>query len=290
MRAADDEEERKKAAPMTDRQIATIKMELARSMLPEESVGAALKRVRGAGGGGAGKVKRDQRREIGAGGGGAGGNMELFLRMTEIVDLLFSEGETEIFTSDKGELEKSAAMWLPKPKADSVAPSKYGKEKIAIAGDDNDDDDMFGDGDGQAKKEKGSVVDGIQLIKGAALQPQAASKTSDEAPGTDYSSWPVKEVVRFLKENGVDASGIVEKGELVDLAHETERRLREEADEALKGSAEAPANPPPAGFVYDPSSRFYHNVESQMYFDGASGAFWDGTQWLSHDGKSYVPL
>ncbi len=36
----------------------------------------------------------------------------------------------------------------------------------------------------------------------------------------DYSSWPVKELARFLKERGVDPAGIVEKAELVSKVKE----------------------------------------------------------------------
>ena len=32
---------------------------------------------------------------------------------------------------------------------------------------------------------------------------------------TDCASWPVKELARFLKERGIDPTGIVEKAELV---------------------------------------------------------------------------
>jgi hypothetical protein len=37
------------------------------------------------------------------------------------------------------------------------------------------------------------------------------------AAAVDYSSWPVKELRRFLTERGVDSSSIVEKQELVDM-------------------------------------------------------------------------
>ena len=35
------------------------------------------------------------------------------------------------------------------------------------------------------------------------------------ATEVDYASWPVKELARFLKERGIDPTGIVEKAELV---------------------------------------------------------------------------
>ena len=43
------------------------------------------------------------------------------------------------------------------------------------------------------------------------LYPQAAPSNEQ----VDYSAWPVKELARFLKERGEDASGFVEKADLV---------------------------------------------------------------------------
>lgn len=36
----------------------------------------------------------------------------------------------------------------------------------------------------------------------------------------DYSSWPVRELARFIKERGVESAGIVEKAELVSKVKE----------------------------------------------------------------------
>ena len=56
-----------------------------------------------------------------------------------------------------------------------------------------------------------------QVVNGssAAAQPPAAVPEADQV---DYSSWPVKELRRFLTERGVDPSGIVEKNDLVSQA------------------------------------------------------------------------
>ena len=43
----------------------------------------------------------------------------------------------------------------------------------------------------------------------------APSSAAKEAEQVDYSTWPIKELRRFLTERGVDASGIVEKADLV---------------------------------------------------------------------------
>ena len=59
-----------------------------------------------------------------------------------------------------------------------------------------------------------------QVVNGnsAAAQPPAAVQEADRV---DYSSWPVKELRRFLTERGVDPSGIVEKNELVSQARQS---------------------------------------------------------------------
>jgi CD2 antigen cytoplasmic tail-binding protein 2 len=49
----------------------------------------------------------------------------------------------------------------------------------------------------------------------AAQQTPAAAAAAAEPDVVDYSSWPVKELRRFLTERGVDSSSIVEKGDLV---------------------------------------------------------------------------
>ena len=56
-----------------------------------------------------------------------------------------------------------------------------------------------------------------QVVNGnsTAAQPRRAVQEADRV---DYSSWPVKELRRFLTERGVDPSSIVEKNDLVSQA------------------------------------------------------------------------
>ena len=96
-------------------------------------------------------------------------------------------------------------------------------------------------------------------------------------PATDYSSWPVKELRRFLQERGRDISGTVEKADLV--AQVTAAA----ASGPDGGNIEAPA-----GFQFDPSSGYFSNPETGMYWDSSSGAFCDGVsgKWYSLDASS----
>ena len=89
------------------------------------------------------------------------------LRFTEIVDRLFGEGETDIYTTTKEELERSAAMWLPKAPLAAAAVAVgtggpaggaslgNGGRNAAASGavrkaDDDGDDDMFAEDDAAA--------------------------------------------------------------------------------------------------------------------------------------------
>ncbi len=111
---------------------------------------------------------------------------------------------------------------------------------------------------------------------------------------------------------GIDAAGVVEKGELVSKARAAEASIRDEETRALAaagsrgadgvagaggavagGPASASASaPPPLGFSYEPSTGYYSNAESSMRWDAASGAFHDGQRWLRFDERlmDYVPL
>ena len=268
------------AAPMTDRQISVLKVEMAGTMLPGETVAKAMKRIGGGGGGG------------GAAGGGGGGqkalgkreklrlqqqqqlvsaapdgsapaaaasttaDSQLFDRFTEITDQLFAEGETDMYATTREELERSAAMWLPKqpPAAAASGPSSGaaagipGVPAAAAAGDDGDDD-MFGEAEEPASAGTSSIGAGASTSAPPAssaashqtgpdpaaaaashlARPSAAILSEPRAvPRTDFSAWPIRELVRFLSENGVDAAGIVEKGELVTRAGEVELQVSAE--------------------------------------------------------------
>ena len=109
----------------------------------------------------------------------------------------------------------------------------------------NDDDDMFASdeepdkakpqpaatgfepqqGDKQQQPQQQPATIGQEAARSAAADsataaapaapPAAAPAAPPAAPAVDYSSWPVKELRRFLTERGVDSSSVVEKQELV---------------------------------------------------------------------------
>lgn len=96
---------------------------------------------------------------------------------------------------------------------------------------------------------------------------------------TDYSSWPIKELRRFLQERGHDVTGTVEKADLV--------------AQAVAAAAQGPegnATDAPAGFHFDPASGYYSNPETGMYWDSTSSGFCDSSsgKWYTFDGQQYV--
>ncbi|GIL85988.1 hypothetical protein Vretimale_9026 [Volvox reticuliferus] len=146
-------EEAARRGPLTERQIAQRKADMAVMMRPGETITRALKRLGGSGGSGGaaaaglthramGKRERarlqaqqqqqQQQQSAGDAGGhhaakdaGAGAAREQFVRMTELADELLEEGELEIYDETREELLRSARMWLPHldSAAASAAPS-----------------------------------------------------------------------------------------------------------------------------------------------------------------------
>lgn len=53
------------------------------------------------------------------------------------------------------------------------------------------------------------------MLNGSSSAATAKSSAAPEAEQVDYSTWPIKELRRFLTERGQDPSGIVEKADLV---------------------------------------------------------------------------
>ena len=100
--------------------------------------------------------------------------------------------------------------------------------------------------------------------------PLQEAKSSEEA--INYSSWPIKELRRFLQERGHDVTGIVEKADLVS-----------QVTAAAASGPEGPSTDAPAGFQFDPASGYFRSPESGMFWDSNSGAYCDASS-----GKWYV--
>mmetsp|Transcript_779 Transcript_779/g.1959 ORF Transcript_779/g.1959 Transcript_779/m.1959 type:complete len:514 (+) Transcript_779:122-1663(+) len=179
-----------KRAPLTDRQIAELKNELAGHMLPGEGLTRALKRISGSsaqqtkamGKRERMRLQQQQQQQQAAQeqtkkpkwqqGGAAQGpsstpSGDVFTRMTEIADLLVLEGEVDVYDCTREDLLRFAEMWLPKKPA---APEPNTPAAVAAAAAD-EDDDMFG-GDDTFEKSRESQA----AAAAAAAAPPAATE------------------------------------------------------------------------------------------------------------------
>jgi hypothetical protein len=138
-------------------------------------------------------------------------------------------------------------------------------------------------------------------------EPVAAPPAAPAAVDTtDYASWPIKELRRYLTERGIvrcinsprvltgaclgcrlvelhqelyqpavqSAAGIVDKGDLV-----------AKVKESAASTAQA-AYPVPPGYAYDGPSGLWYSADSAMYFDTRSGGFCDASgKWYSYDAE-----
>ena len=100
------------------------------------------------------------------------------------------------------------------------------------------------------------------------------------ASQADYSSWPIKELHRFLQERGQDAAGIVDKSDLVAKVREVASRGPEGADD--------PALQVPRGYSYDAGTGYYYSPETSMYYDASSGGFFSSQsqKWYAFSAES----
>ena len=92
---------------------------------------------------------------------------------------------------------KAAALFARKPEVEAAEADMFA---------DDGDDDMFADSDGEAggkpaAKPAAAAAGGAQ--PGAAAGRDGMSHQPSRGAQVDYSSWPIKELRRFLQERGV---------------------------------------------------------------------------------------
>eukprot|EP00892_Ulva_mutabilis_P002562 jgi/Ulvmu1/12306/UM088_0026.1 len=213
--------------------------------------------------------------------------LDLIERFTDAASSLLST-EADIFEQHKEELQHALRMsnMLRAPAAQPSAATATRAE--------DSDDDMFADSDTEAAPalpasgaaaatmpsgaavpqsaqpgegmnptaEDAAAADNTAGTPAAAANPVDASGTS---PEQDYSSWPVSELKRVLREANVDTSGATEKSDLVSKMHDLDKQRA--------------AKVTPAGFVLDPGSGYYYNVETGWYYHAESQCYYRGGKW-----------
>lgn len=355
--AAMEAAERQRRQPLTEKQIAAKKAEMASVMQPGENVTRALKRLGGNAANGGGRTKALGKRErarlkeqassasaaasadadVAGSSSTISGASEAFQLLTGLADELLAEGEMDVYSDTREQLERSARMWLPAASVPSTAIQNGGsvqqrqsvgvpgigaapavetlKHLAAAAGD--SDDDMFGDSDkeeqdegakhaqhavgagpgpGSATTAAGTDAGAMETdlpgksvaasSEGAAQRGAGYASTSTGAHSTskaaaadtvDYSSWPIKELRRFLEERKVPTTGLVEKSDLV-------AKVEEAVAAMSTGTTTDPFSAPP-GYVFDPASGYFHSMEAGMYYDPNSGGYCQAStgQWYTLD-------
>ncbi|KAK9806523.1 hypothetical protein WJX73_006788 [Symbiochloris irregularis] len=237
------QQEAEEAKPeLSGAQAAEVKRSMAAIMLPKETVSRAMNRLRPpASKGKAPKHKTEA--AASASGAAAAAEAEQYQKLKAGADALMDSGEMDVYGLSREDLERGAALFAP----------------AALPGaDDDDEDDMFADPESAPKG------------------PTAVQESSQ----VDYSSWPIKELRRFLQERGQDAAGIVDKSDLVAKVKEVASRGPEGADD--------PALQVPQGYSYDAGTGYYYSPESSLYYDASSGGFYSSQaqKWYAFNAES----
>lgn len=324
-----------RVAPLTGRELAAIKAQIAGMLQPRETVAKALKRLGTAPGAQHRAMGKREKQKLlvaqqqaaaaaaaaagkGSGSGGpaaAAAESDLppaaqIALLTELAHRLLNEGETDVYSDVREDFLHAAELYMP-PAAAAAAATGATFTAAATGGGgggggdmfaDDGDDDMFGADDNSLDKAAAAkqpppqqpasgdsavaAAEAAAAAPGAAPPPAAAAAAAATEPSTsapsaaaaaaadDFASWPIKELKRYLTENGVDVSGMVEKGEMVARAREAAAR-----GPLVNGGGAAPspanaASVPPGYDFHDPSTGYYWSSAAGMYFDPSTSGYY----------------
>eukprot|EP00210_Caulerpa_lentillifera_P008249 g7874.t1 len=225
------------AQKLTNDELCAILDTIVNYLLPRETILSALKRA----------VKNKSQKSSKDG-------MKDFEALTEAADALLSNGDTDAYSKRKEEFAHELESLR---RQSSFDPS----------------DDMFASGSDTAEEETNniqvktnqSVMADQETTKRMKLDlPERSGNSSGANSQTNFESWPIAELKRFLGENKVDWTGILEKEELVQKAKEV--NVNSTSYEAFQA---------PEGYVYDPSSGYFYSSEHEMYYDGPTRCFYN---------------
>lgn len=194
-RTADDDE----AAPPTAIQIARLQHEAARLLEPGETLAAALRRL-------AKKVKKGPHQPT---------EEEVrFNRLTELGSLLMDAGEMDVYTQTKEYFARAAAVYIDDDEGPSSLFASGLKSGSAAAYEEADEDMFGGDSDNESNKsEEESKRQGKNHGATRAGTASVAEGVPDSKTIQDvkahYTTWPIKELRRFLAERGVVRRGVL---------------------------------------------------------------------------------
>ncbi|KAK9818356.1 hypothetical protein WJX72_011218 [[Myrmecia] bisecta] len=283
-------EERQRAAeaaeaapPMSAAEANVLKRKIISILQPEESVMRGLKRLRG----GPPRPKPGKRAKKaeqpiemeGSDAATEAANKEAFEQLTEAASALMDSGELNVYSMTRDEFEKAVPPILVDEDEDMFADDGDDTATPAAAA-------TPGDGQTSAAANGSTPGRGAPVtsapapdsLRGAAQQAStSAVASSGQDAEVDYSRWPIKELQRFLRERGVDSTGIVDKAELV-------AKVKEAAAKGPEG--EVAAAPP--SYVFDPNTGYFYSSAADMFWDANTGGFYSSNTglWYSFDEAS----
>ena len=220
--------------PLSEVQIARLQWQISQILQSNESVTKALKRL-GPGQRMVGKMAREAiaRAEP--------EKKKMFDELTECASVLMDVGHTEVYSQRKEDFAKAAAKYIDIDENEGEGQQVGMLPEAGKAAYEEADEDMFADD----SKQEGQQQE-------------------------DFSSWPVKDLKKFLEDKGIDSHMYVEKAELV----------AEAARAACLGQR---SHPVPLGYSYDAESGYWYSSEQSMYFDQASGLYYRNERWYAWD-------
>lgn len=217
---------------------------------------------------------------------------EAFDRLTELSSNLMASGEYEVYSETRRQFERAAALYeVP---TEPVRASADGMDMFA----DSDDEDAA---PVAAPKTAAPATDHEEKPAAAPAQLPAAVSApispavSDQVPGsatsvttqasmapkpaleedtTDYESWPIGELKRYLTENGVKSDDCIDKCDLAKRVRETAQRMQSAVDGCGM-----------PGYTFDSASGYYYSASAGLYYDASTGGFYNGStaKWYSYD-------
>eukprot|EP01025_Chloroclados_australasicus_P030145 TRINITY_DN3022_c0_g1_i2.p1 TRINITY_DN3022_c0_g1~~TRINITY_DN3022_c0_g1_i2.p1 ORF type:complete len:443 (-),score=70.03 TRINITY_DN3022_c0_g1_i2:304-1572(-) len=185
-------------------------------------------------------------------------NQVQLLKLVELADDLMMQGETDVYSYTLRQFQAEAKVAMDEDgdmfedmdggegtqaASDSQKPGGNGEQLSNITASDNNN----------------SITDNSSSINYPHVQ--VLIEWFRQQQQVDYHSWPIKELVRVLNEQGVKTTDILDKDQLVQMVQDTIRKNNMDA---------------PPGFVYDPSSQYFWNAQAEMFYEPVSAYFFSG--------------
>lgn len=300
------ENEKTRAQVLTAVQIARLQWQIAKILDPGETVVRALKRLGGGRAGNRRHITKRAKHDPHHADQETPADKEKFNQLTEAASALLDAGEMEVYTRDKSYFQRAAAVYIDDDDDDddmgidlNGTGSGHGGQKAekssnflshglaaSVYDDVNEADDMFADEEQNCDGDE-HVTMARDLVAGVGT---ALPKKTDTDVGEkiEYASWSIKDLRKYLIDNNVDVSSIVEKSELVEKAKTAAISISSSKTNDDTNVAKMQA---PYGYSFDPGSGLWKSEETGMFWDQSSGAFFNSSdqKWYTYDGdKGWV--